>query len=153
MILTATGHRPLYMPCKFNEEDPWCKEKKQRLKDYLVQKKPDLIITGMAMGWDTWVAEAAFELKIPFDAYIPFENQGKNWEYEHYQRRNKLLFEANSIVLCSLKYSRDCFDVRDQRMVDDGDKIIALWSGIKKGGTYATVKMAKKQKKEIINFW
>lgn len=82
MIIAGTGHRPKYCPCKYNDSHEWLVKLKADLAETLKKNKPEAVIGGMAIGWDTWLVQVALELKIPVYAYVPFREQGKKWPTE-----------------------------------------------------------------------
>jgi uncharacterized phage-like protein YoqJ len=154
MIIAGTGHRPKYLPCKYNEVDQWAINTKVSLKQWLAAIKPEIVISGMAIGWDTWLAEAALSLKIPLHSYIPFKEQGDNWPTSSKNKYKEILSRANKVVCISETYHKEAFFQRDEAMVDNADFILALWNPkIITGGTYHTIQYALKKRKEIINFW
>ena len=152
--VAITGHRPTYFPCGYNEQDPWILNLRERLSGWLKVNDVELMIDGMALGFDQIAVEEAIKLKIPFDAYIPFKGQGKNWPLKSREKYNNLLGYARRSVLVSEEYSNEAFFKRDERMVDDCDLVLALWNPeAQKGGTFHTVSYAKSKGKEIVNFW
>ena len=154
MIYAATGHRPQFLPCKFNESDPWLIDLKTRLLDWMQFNNPDKVISGMALGWDMWVADAALQLGIPFDAYVPFPGQPTRWADSSIKHYNYLLSKAAKVKTISKYYSNRAFTLRDEAMVNDATGVVALLSPkMKSGGTFYTVNYAKKNGKNIINFW
>lgn len=154
MILAGTGHRPKYLPCKYKENHPWLDSLKVRIREKLIELEPEAVISGVAIGFDTWLAQVALELKIPLWCYIPFPEQGTKWPSESRKIYKELLDKCERSVILSPSYSTDCFFVRDRAMVDKADKIIALWNPeLLSGGTYYTVEYTKKQNKEVINLY
>lgn len=154
MKIAATGHRPVLMPCSYNENHPWAIKVKKKTTEYLENQKPDIGISGMAIGFDTWFAESCLNLGIDLYAYIPFEGQSSNWPKISQTRYQNILNKAKFVNICCKQYEKDCFLKRDRRMVDDSDKILALLNfDIKKGGTFYTVNYAKNNKKEVTNIW
>ncbi len=83
MILAGTGHRP-------DKLGGYNKRTYKRLTDLAIAAirfyKPSEIITGVALGWDTWLAIAAIEEKIPYTCAVPFKGQEKRWRHEDKQR-------------------------------------------------------------------
>ena len=49
----------LLLPCLYDESHDWVRSLKDTLRLNLLQDNPDLVISGMAIGWDTWLAEEA----------------------------------------------------------------------------------------------
>lgn len=158
MIYAATGHRPHLLPCKNDPNHPWITSLKKRLMDWFEEttyNDKDLkIISGMATGWDMWVADIALQFHVPVYAYVPFPGQESQWPNDDVQHYNRILDKVADIKLCSDKYHPKAYFKRDKMMVDGASKIIALLDpNQKKGGTFYTVNYALKTNKEVKNFW
>lgn len=154
MIVAGTGHRPKYCPCKYKENHPWLTKLKYRLIDKIKSDEPELIISGMAIGWDTWLAKAALYMGIPLHAYVPFPESSSHWPKKSRETFDSILEAANEVYYISDSYSPEVFLTRDLAMVKNADIMWALWNPeIESGGTYATIQMAKKEDKDIYNFW
>lgn len=154
MVIGGTGHRPHHLPCKYNEEHPWCTQLKLDVSTWLKKNKPDAVISGMALGWDTWIAEAALELKIPLYAYLPYKDQGSNWLEGAKIRLQGILDEATEIKIASEEYRKDCFLKRDKMIVEASDYMICLlkpWS--EHSGTKYTMDYALSKGLPFTNFW
>lgn len=154
MIIAGTGHRPKYFPGKYDENDSWQVNLKLRLTSQLIQDNPKLVISGGALGFDMFLAEAALELDIPFDLYLPFKTMGVRWLHESKVRLSHLKENARRVTYTSWTYKGNYdFIKRDHAMVDDCDLLYAcLNPEFTHGGTFATVEYAT-GKKSIKNFW
>ena len=154
IIIAGTGHRPKWMPCKYDENHKWAVSIKAKLKKDLKKLKPIAVISGMAIGWDTWLAEVAIDCGIPVWAYVPFKGQGGTWPKDAQKRYKQILKNAEKVIYTSEEYSKDSFFIRDERMVDDCNLVFALYNKkIQGGGTFYTVNYAKKQKRKVVNYW
>lgn len=154
MIIAGTGHRPQYCPCKFDESHPWLEDLKMRVSEWLDRHQPTAVISGMAIGWDTWLAQVAQAKGIPVWAYVPFKNQGSKWPPPARLAYNEILRKSEIVTYLSDEYYPDVFLARDRAMVEDADYIYSLLNPeAKSGGTYYTVQYAKKQNKTGKNFW
>ena len=119
----------------------------------LQEQRPDLVISGMALGWDMALAEAAYALEIKFKAYVPFEGQESKWPRESRRLYLALLGKAESVVhVSSPGYSAQKMWDRNVRMVDDCDLLVALWDG-SSGGTSNCLSYAKRAGRTSINYW
>lgn len=115
--------------------------------------KPKLVISGMALGWDQALAAAAWTLKIPYNAYIPFIGQEFMWPEESQKRYEELLKGAASVVnSCGEGYAAWKMQKRNEDMVNASDLVLALWNGTT-GGTSNCVSYASKNGVEILNVW
>ena len=148
MIYSGTGHRLEVIGY----------ENKPKLIRYatsiLPGYNPTKVISGMAIGWDQALAWAAVNNSVPFIAAVPFKGQESIWPQKAKDEYYKLLELAEEVVIvCEGGFAPHKYHVRDKWMVDRGDQMIALWNGNQYGGTYSTVKMAKKAEKTINNVW
>ncbi len=109
---------------------------------------------GMAKGVDTYAAEIVLEkaktdCKIKLHAAIPCENQEGAWSMEDKEKYYYLLSKCESINYTSKIYNDRCMLLRNEFMVNNSDRLIAVWNGQMRGGTAYTVRYAKKCGKEI----
>jgi len=61
--------------------------------------RPKKVITGMALGWDTALAEAALKLHIPYIAAIPFVGQESRWQTTQQDHYFDLLAAAEDVAV------------------------------------------------------
>lgn len=150
MIIAGTGHRPN----KLGGYDSAITRALERMAtDWLIEHKPSLVISGMALGWDQALAQAAIDLKIPFDAYIPFEGQESKWPSISQLHFKFLCTQARRVIIvCSGEYEGWKMQERNKRMVKDCNKILALWDGTR-GGTGACIAYANSCRRPVINLW
>lgn len=148
--IAATGHRPQklggYSPAVYD-----------RLFDlaflHLGLLQPDRVISGMALGWDTAVAEAALMLDIPLHAYIPFAGQESQWPHDSQRFYRAILGKAEKIVECSPPgYKMAKMQIRNMQMVDDCNLLLGLWDG-SEGGTGNCVRYAQSVGRDFVNLW
>lgn len=119
----------------------------------LLECRPDLIYTGMALGWDQAVAVACTRLDIPFHAAVPFDGQESMWPSASRQEYRTLLNYAKDVTVVSPGgYSLEAMQKRNEFMVDHSDTVLALWNG-SKGGTRNCIHYAGYKKKKIINVY
>jgi uncharacterized phage-like protein YoqJ len=149
MIISGTGHRPskiggFIIPNKtFNYI---CRT----AEEILIRESPSKIITGMALGWDTWLAQISYKLKIPFIAAVPFTGQESVWPAQSQKLYRELLELADEVVIVSDGiYSSRKMQLRNEWMVNHSDKVLAVWDG-SNGGTGNCVRYAESVSKEII---
>ena len=150
MIVSGTGHRPN----KLGGYSTEAFKNLCNLADFIVKElKPDMVISGMALGWDQALAMAAILNNIPFTAAIPFQGQQNAWPDRSRMIYCNLLEKASKqVVVCDGGYAAWKMQRRNEWMVDNADKVIALWDG-SDGGTANCVNYASKVGKEVINYW
>ena len=154
--VSFTGHRPQKLPF-FGEDDPLCVDLKERIfKEIssLADEGASEFYSGMALGVDTWCAEAVLRLKserqgIKLIAVIPCPEQDSKWTAAQKQRRRGILEQCDKQITTSPRYTRDCMHRRDRAMVDLCDVLMAVYDG-KAGGTKYTVEYAKKKGRRTV---
>lgn len=151
-ILAVTGHRPDKLG-RYDEESEiklvaFAVKQLDRIRE---KGRLSYIITGMALGWDQAIAAAAYELGIPFHAYIPFRGQELRWNHENQRIYHKWLEEADKVVVCSPGgYAVWKMQVRNEMMVDKCTYLLALWDG-SAGGTANCVGYATESRRPLAN--
>ena len=150
-VWCGTGHRIQDLP----KSKDFSKGKIQMLKDWFKVGRPKAIITGMAVGWDMYLAEAALEENLPYFAYVPFLGQERIWPKNEQEKYHHLLKNAYSTKIISPgEYTVSKMHIRNKAMLDDSSGVLTLWNPNKRfGGTYSTLKEAIKRGRTVINFW
>jgi uncharacterized phage-like protein YoqJ len=150
MILAGTGHRP-------DKLGGYGQDIAQRMvqlaTECLEEHKPDVIISGMALGWDQALAGAAIKLDLEWWACIPFKGQELLWPQKSQSLYRRLLEHAHVVsIICDGGYAAHKMQLRNVAMVDKCNKVLALWNGTP-GGTANCVAYAHSVGKPIINVW
>ncbi len=150
MIVAGTGHRP-------NKLGGYSDEAFDLLVDiaieYLQEFKPDKVISGMALGWDTALAYASLTLEIPYICAIPFKGQETMWPEKSQRLYKLLLSESSSVVyVCDDGFANYKMQKRNEWMVDNCDILLAMHDG-SVGGTNNCIKYAVKNNKKIVNLY
>lgn len=152
MIYAGTGHRPN----KLGGYEDSANKRLVAFAEETLQKlspQPSLIISGMALGWDQALAEAATNLCIPWDAYIPFVGQEDRWPKGSRDKYHALINQARKVLAVSAPgYAVRKMHARNERMVRACDTVLALYDG-SPGGTQACVTYAELKGKPIVNLW
>lgn len=156
-VVAFTGYRPEKMPFVENKKDEaymHFREQQKRVINRLVERGYTDFISGVAMGFDTWVAEDVLELRktnkeLHLECAIPYPDQDKKWERSDQKRRQKILKQADTSTMVSDHYSSDCFFARNRYMVDKADVVVCAYDG-QSGGTAYTVNYALKKDKIVI---
>lgn len=155
-VVCGTGHRPEKLGGYSTEAlDPAYKVALKVLEFH----EPSKVITGMAQGWDQMLAFAAYELKIPYIAAVPFEGQEKRWTKDAQDKYKFLCDRADAIVTLSQKYEGPwVMQNRNEWMVNGSDVVLVLWDG-SDGGTKNCIKYAlsknviDKRQIDLVNYW
>lgn len=110
-------------------------------------------ITGMARGVDIWAAEIVLRLRaeghhVRLICASPYEGFERSWSADWQNRYNAILKAADLVKFICPGYSRACFQIRNEWMVDHSARVIAVFNG-EKGGTKNTIDYAKRHRTEI----
>lgn len=148
-----TGHRPDKLPWGEDETDPRC----GRLKRAIARAVEDAyaagfrrFVSGMARGGDLYFAEAVLALReaepdILLECARPCETQADSWPEEERARYMSILERCNIETMVQHHYDRFCMLRRNRYMVDRSSRIIAVYNGAPRGGTYQTLAYAMKK--------
>lgn len=153
-----TGYRPDKFPFNLNNDNVDFAVLKSRIKTTLLALIEDdckVFYSGMAMGFDIVCAEMVLELKETYNdikliCAIPFKKQGDSLSYLWRKRYFDILNKCDEFSYISQDYSKTCYQLRNNYMVDNSDFIVCWYDG-KSGGTKNTLKYAAKKRRTIIN--
>ena len=152
-----TGYRPEKMPFRESVTDPSYLRFRRTLYK-IICRLAELgytdFISGVALGFDTWVAEDVLRLKaerggVTLECAVPFPAQADKWQERDKFRRERILAAADSVVMLSDEYTKRAFFLRNRYMVDEADAIVCCYDG-KTGGTAYTIDYARQTGKIII---
>lgn len=161
-VIAFTGHRP----AKFGGARWVVTDRlKRRLRalrgDYQEPRRRILCVSGMAVGFDQWAAQACVDLGIPFDACVPFAGQESRWPHSDREVYRRLLAKARAIETVSKRAPTRGTSIaavakmmqdRNERMVDRADLVLAAWNGTV-GGTANCLAYAREKNKAVENLW
>jgi uncharacterized phage-like protein YoqJ len=150
IVLAGTGHRPDKLG---GYSDEVFRRLVRLAKTRLEVIKPQVVISGMALGWDQALAVAALDMKIITHAYVPFQGQEKMWPLESRLRYFEILKQVNQVeYICDGGYAGWKMSKRNEAMVDSCHLVLALWNG-SPGGTANCMAYARLRGKSILNAW
>ncbi len=113
-------------------------------------------ISGMALGVDIWSARIVLSLKdkyphIKLICAIPCAEQYKRWHEDDISVYYDVLESSDSVYYVSNNpYTAWCMNDRNKWMVDNSKFVIAVWNNDESGGTWQTIKYAKKRQRLTI---
>ncbi len=153
-----TGYRADKFPFPLDMENEQYRDFLRRLigaVSQLIIQGVDTFYTGMANGFDIIAAEQVALIKqlnknIKLIAVIPFKGQEKGWSYDWKTRYNKLLEQADEVVVLNERYEKWAFSQRNKYMVERCRNVISFYDG-KSGGTKNTLEYASSICRNIIN--
>ncbi len=138
-----TGHRPE----KLIESEEYIKDRLRQEILRSIEEGYSVFISGMARGSDIWAAEIVTELRaegfeIKLICALPYNGFEERWSSDWQKRYRQILSQADFVRCVSKRYSPDCFQKRNQWMVNHSTKVIAVYNGTN-GGTRNTIEYAK----------
>ena len=153
-----TGHRPRKFPWGYNEADARC----VTLKETLAKEIAKLVdagytdfLSGMAEDADTWAALAVLALKrenpaLRLHCVLPCEGQEIKWSTSEQERYHSILRQADEVFYINQAYSPTCMMERNHYLVEHTSILLAVYNGVRRSGTGATVRYAQKLGREIV---
>ena len=153
-----TGHRPHKFPWKGNEADPRCIALKEVLAEQITTLAGAGVseyFSGGADGVDCWAAEIVLSLReknsaLKLRCILPHEGQADRWNDSARERYYFILKRADSVDYVSRRYYDGCMIDRNHRLVESAGLLLAVYNGVRRSGTGATVNYARKLGREII---
>mgnify|MGYP002548137360 FL=1 len=109
-------------------------------------------ITGMARGVDIWAGEIVLQLRkqnpnLHLIAASPYEGFESRWSADWQRRYKNILDQADLVRFVCKGYSKACFQIRNEWMVNRSARVIAVYNG-EPGGTRNTIEYAERNKVE-----
>lgn len=109
----------------------------------------NVFISGMARGIDIEAAEIVLRLRtdgypvrlICISPYLGFE---KSWSQSWQTRYWAVMDAADLVRYIGPRYCMECFQIRNEWMVNHSSRVIAVYNG-KPGGTKNTIDYAERQ--------
>ena len=154
MKVSFTGHRPKDIG-GYDNNHPLRVQIRQDIRYFLrgqLNETPELtVLVGGALGVDTDVARECWRLGIPYILCAPCRNQDAKWNSESrvsYQKMCELASEVIYVHDGSYTTAKCLFD-RNEYMVNNSDKLVAVWNGKESGGTWSCMSYAKRIDKPV----
>ncbi len=112
---------------------------------------------GGALGFDTMAAKTLISMRIKYSdirlcIVVPCKNQSENWSVAEMGMYDFILSAADEVIYTSEEYKRGCMRIRNKRLAELCDIMIAF-CGREKSGSSQTVKMASDMGKKIFNLY
>ena len=139
-----TGHRPEKL---IRSERSIRKDLEQQIRQAIADGL-NVYISGMARGVDIWAAQIVIRLRsegypVKLICACPYDGFEKGWSQDWQQQYNDVLAVADFVKYVCAGYSRSCFQVRNEWMVNHAARVIAVFNG-EKSGTKNTIDYAAK---------
>ena len=130
-----TGHRPE----KLNRSEKSVLDGLETAIRQAIVDGSNVFISGMARGVDIWAAEIVLQIRsegedIKLICASPYRGFEKNWSIDWQRRYNNVIEAADLVRFICPNYSKSCFQIRNEWMVDHSSRVIAVFNG-QLGGT------------------
>lgn len=151
-----SGHRPEKLPFNGDPNSPPIRMLISMIYKEIqnsIDEGFDTFITGVARGIDLWAGSLVADIKsnnpsIKLISAVPYKSYGEKWKGIDKWNLNYIMQKSDSIYFVCDKYSRACMKKRNEYMVDNSSKLIAVISDYK-SGTGQTIRYAQKNNLEI----
>lgn len=110
-------------------------------------------VTGGAVGFDLIAAEYALEHGYRYTIILPFPFaiHTRFWSNNQRKRLEEVINKATEYLVLGYEYKPSSYFKRDKAIVDKSETVLCYHDGREKGGTWYTIKYARKKQKEILN--
>lgn len=113
---------------------------------------------GMAIGFDMLAAEEVIKLKAELKelriiAVVPYRGQNERWSDFAKQTYNNILQNVDDVEILSETYFNGCFLRRNDFMLSHSSALIAFYDGTPKGGTFYTIRNARRMDMKVSNVY
>ena len=140
-----TGHRPEKL---WQAESDICRGLEREIQR-AINRGIYVFITGMARGVDIWAAEIVLRLRenssnIKLICASPYEGFERSWSAEWQRKYHAVLQRADLVRYICPGYSRACFQIRNEWMVNHSALVIAVFNG-QPSGTKNTIDYANRK--------
>lgn len=140
-----TGHRPE----KLTRFERLIKRDLEKQIRQAIADGLNVFISGMARGVDIWAAEIVLKLRdagqpIKLMCACPYDGFEQGWSKEWQERYSTILAAADYVKYVCPGYSRSCFQIRNEWMVNHSARVIAVFNN-QPSGTMNTIEYAIRQ--------
>ena len=109
-------------------------------------------MTGFAEGVDQYFADSVIEFKKEYTnlkliAVIPYRNRLNSLAKKEHTKA--ILDACSDMIVIGEEYEPDVYYRRNHYMIENSDRIIAVYDGRGNGGTFMTIQFAHSLKKEL----
>ncbi len=156
MILAGTGHRPPTLGLDYSGKSETILKQfcSAILRKIIIEEDLTRCVSGGATGWDLALAYSSVDLGVAVTLALPFQGFGSNWPMAAQKAFWSLMEKCTVVYVDEQPYDGAWqYLKRDRYLVDNSDKVLALFNGDRKTGTGATVAYAEKQGKPVLNIW
>lgn len=151
-----SGHRPEKLPFKGDTNAPEIRMLISMIYKEIqnsIDEGYDTFITGVARGIDLWAGSLVADIKsnnpkIKLISAVPYTLYGKTWKGADKWNLCYIMQKSDEIFYVCDEYSKICMKKRNEYMVNNSSKLIAVINDYK-SGTGQTVRYAQKNNLKI----
>jgi len=109
------------------------------------------LLTGLNLGIETWSAENALLLKIPYIVYVPFDNPSNKWPKFSQDKYNRLITQAQQVKICDTgSFSIQKMRNKEEQIIKDSTILCLCYPRV----TIDCKRLNKfKNEKRILDIW
>jgi hypothetical protein len=111
-------------------------------------------VTGGQRGVDTWAALAAIRLRRPFHLVLPrpADELAAGWVEHERTELGRLVDRAASVAVIDPQAQRGAlaYDLRNEAVASRSDLMVAVWTGLRMGGTFFTLSAARHRGRPVV---
>jgi uncharacterized phage-like protein YoqJ len=159
-VLVATGHRPPTL----GGYDSQVEDALKRLAQKVLEKHdPFTVVSGMALGWDQAIAQAAVDQGRALVAVVPFAGYSTRWPLAAQKRYHKILNSAQMVqhvfnkqpdaTQISIAMKRRNVVMLEFAEATPDHVVTALWNREPRGGTAHCVGAAQARALRVVNYY
>jgi uncharacterized phage-like protein YoqJ len=158
MKISGTGHRPDKLVGGWDNYDTNLTNLVELLRYTLRFLNASEVHSGMAVGFDTALAEAALFENVKLHCQIPFKTFDSRWNWKQREKYYQILDKAEYVnfvtddEISEKGHAAFWNQKRNEILVDNCDALVVLWNG-SSGGTNNCLKYASDKRKYIVNLW
>jgi uncharacterized phage-like protein YoqJ len=138
VLIAWTGHRPDIFA------DPGDADQlvTRAAREIIDQGATEFVVGGQR-GVDLWAGEAALAVGLPIQVILPTPpaHFSRTWDRKDARRLESLLDQASEVTLVDPEITLGAlaYDRRNELLVSPAQLLIAVWTGLRAGGTFYTI--------------
>jgi len=138
MLIAWTGHRPDV----FADPDA-ARQLVTQVAREVIDAGASQFVVGGQRGVDLWAGEAGLAAGLPIKVILPTPPASftATWDAADKRRLERLLDRAAETTIVDPYVSRGllAYDRRNELLVVDAQLLVAVWTGLRNGGTFHTI--------------
>jgi hypothetical protein len=147
--IAVTGHRGK----RFDDAEA-VKQRIDEVVDQVQRKHPGARwLHGGCWGVDLWTGEAALSRGAEIGVYLPslFAGFASRWPERCQRVLSRQMLKSAEMWIARPLYRVENYAIRNRKLVEAADAVIAFWDGGAWGGTWQTIRFAKEAGKPVFN--